>query len=203
MENALGCDVRIEKLIKLLINGYSSSSNDGELGGLARGLRNSPKLAGLLREEQQVTIRTTDEILGKLHSFRFAPQRFGTLCDVATHIVLNIRSLFNLLLKVNNSWSERLLAECFQAKSLLLLALIAEFASCCMRYVRKLDAGDASGDFMAPQVSRAVHQPEDELDSLFSFKSGDHVREPLVLNKNFSMGYVQILSRELLGDRKA
>ena len=192
LENALSCDERIEQLVTLLINGYSSGH--GENGGLARAIRNSNKLRGLLQEEHAATVRTTDEILGRLLSMRFAPQRFGTLCDVATQILLNVRSLFGLLVKMDTPWSHKLLTEVFQPKKLLLLAMVAEMSAAAMRFVRKLDNSCA---FAAEQVGEAVEQLEKELDDLFSFKSADgSTREPLILDSTFTMGFVQLLGRE-------
>ena len=189
LENALSCDERIERLVTLLINGYSTGH--GESGGLARAIRNSSKLKGRLQEEHAATARTTDEILGRLLSMRFAPQRFGTLCDVATQILLNVKSLFGMLIKMDTPWSHKLLTEVFQPKKLLLLAMVAEMSAAAMRFVRKLDNSCA---FAAAQVGQAVEQL---VDDLFSFKSADgSMREPLVLDRTFTMGFVQLLGRE-------
>lgn len=182
LENSLSSDPRVENLITLLINGYSSASNnDGEHGGLARAIRNSPKLANLLAQEQVLRMKS------------FAPQRFGTLTEVAQHLVLNVKPVFQTLLKLNSTWSQRLLRECFQPKALCLLALVAEFAGAALRFTRKLD----SGSLPAAAIGRAVQALEAELRDLFDFKDcRGHPQEPLVLSSKFQMGYIQILCRE-------
>lgn len=168
----------------MLITGYSSNSHDGEHGGLARAIKNSPKLASLLAQEQVLRMKS------------FAPQRFGTLTEVAQHLVLNIKPIFQTLLKLNSVWAQRLLRECFEPKKLCLLALVAEFAGAALRFTRKLD----SGSLPAAAVGQAVQALEAELTDLFHFKDGrGNPQEPLVLNNKFQMGYVQILSREHSG----
>eukprot|EP00435_Cladocopium_sp_Y103_P041103 s1367_g11.t1 len=118
------------------------------------------------------------------------------LCDVATQIILNLKCLCGTLLKVNTPWSQRLLQEAFQPESLILLALVAELSGAAMRFVRKLDRGPA---FAAAQVGQAVLDLEQELDNFFGFRGPQgSLREPLVLNPDFSTGYLQILQKEHL-----
>ena len=110
--------------------------------------------------------------------------------------MLNVKPVFQTLLKLNSTWSQRLLRECFQPKALCLLALVAEFAGAALRFTRKLD----SGSLPAAAIGRAVQALEAELRDLFDFKDcRGHPQEPLVLSSKFQMGYIQILCREHLG----
>ena len=185
LENSLAQDPRINQLIGLLVNNYSSGDGSNA-GGLARAIRNSPKLQGQLAD-----------VMGKLVSWGFAPQRFGTLCDCATAIILNVKHLFALLINMeSSSWSQKIL-EAFKPKSLLLLALTAELSAAAMRFVRQLDKGE---EFPIAQTGRAVQQLEKELGDLFNFQNSTDpdgsIRQPLVLNEDFTSGFVQILIKE-------
>ena len=136
LENALPSDPRISKLLHDLISGYGTAE---EAGGLARAVTNSDKMKGMLRAEMEGTARSADAVLGKMHSLRFAAQRWGSLTEVAGHLVTNTKPILNMLLKLDSAWSRRLLRDAFQPKNLVLLALIAEFSDAVMRFIRKLD----------------------------------------------------------------
>ena len=90
----------------------------------------------MLKRELQETALSTD---AKITSLRFAKQRFGSLTEVAAHIVINVKPLMSMLVKLGSPWSKKLLAGAFSPKRLLLLALIAEFGDAAMRYIRKFD----------------------------------------------------------------
>ncbi|CAE7264756.1 unnamed protein product [Symbiodinium sp. CCMP2592] len=196
LENSLASDPRAKDLVDALISAYSDEAS-GMAGGLARALTNSLKLADLVEKE---SAEQTDHLVSKM---RFAAQRFGSLTEVAGHIVRNTKVLITALTKVGNQWANNLLHTCFRPKKLLLFALIAEFGAAAMRFIRKFDNNesvDGGGVGKVPALCREVALLEQELQTLFAFRTPaaneNQLSEPLVLSEKYSTGFVQIMQKQ-------
>ncbi|CAJ1356886.1 unnamed protein product [Effrenium voratum] len=203
LENALASDSRVERLISSLITGYSGGH--GEPGGFGRAMKNSPRLACKLREQQVAALHQLDGAMSKLTSFRFCPQRFNTIMEVSEMIVLNVQAIFQLLVELRASgdqvaqWAQRLLSETFTSKNLLLLALVTELSSAAVRFAHKFD-GVKEPTHRSSRLARTggwLALFKQEVNKLFSFRDdAGSLQEPLVLAAAYDAGYVQLLQKQ-------
>ena len=193
LEKALESSPEVAALLADWIHAYSS--NDGaNPGGFARAVRNSDKLREQFSEFQKL-----DEATASLGTMSYAPQRFGTLMQVATCIVKNIRPIFDMLaeLKVGknklSSWAGKLLRNCFRADRLILFALISEFSETATKYSRAFDNVKEQGRSIS-NISRTAHlidSLEARLRELFSFRDKEGaLQKPLVLQDAYN-GHLQ------------
>ncbi|CAE7243639.1 ygeX, partial [Symbiodinium sp. CCMP2456] len=193
LEKALESSPEVAALLADWIHAYSS--NDGaNPGGFARAVRNSDKLREQFSEFQKL-----DEASASLGAMSYAPQRFGTLMQVATCIVKNIRPIFDMLaeLKVGKTklsgWAGKLLKNCFRADRLILFALISEFSETATKYSRAFDNVKEQGRCVS-NIARTAHlidSLEARLRQLFSFRDKEGaLQKPLVLQDGYN-GHLQ------------
>ena len=201
LENALATDPAIDTLIQKFVLAYSSGP--GEPGGLARALRNSPRLYNKFKKEQTAWVDSLDDMLTKMSTFSFAPQRFNTVCELSSLVIRNLNPIFRMLtqLRAGNDevgkWAEGLM-QCFDSRSLLLLSLTAELSSVATRYARRFDNAKGATREKSHIARNAswLLVLEDECRRLFSFRDErNNLQEPLVLSAQFESGYCQILQR--------
>ena len=188
LENAIASDERCNILIEGLITAYATSQQDH--GSLARGLKNT-KLKNLFSEHCQKEIALLDGHLSKLTAFRFAPQRFDTILEVARLIVQHVRPIIHSLVHlrladaVYDKWCSKMLSF-FTGPNLLLLSLLAELAASCSRYHHRFD-NSGSKATMICRMGYWFQLLKSELEKLFCFKDGS---PPLVLSADFTAGFV-------------
>ena len=193
LEKALQSDDSCQELVKNLITAYSPSDDDGDMGSLARAMKNSHKLRQMFHKASASAVENLEAKLQTLVSFRYAPQRFNSVLEIAQLVVLHVRPLIHTLVQIKITepkkvkWCERML-RFFTGPKLLLLAMIAELAASAARYNHRYD--NVGGQ--PTQVSRSAYwyaTLADELERLFGFSQG----EPLVLAPQYSKGFVGIL----------
>ena len=200
LENSLAADPRCKALVDNLITAYAAGNEEaagGEnLGSLARGLKNSTKFHQLFSDHVVAGFENLQATLSKLVSFRFAPQRFDSVLEVARLIILHVRPLVHALVHLSlanpnkTSWCSRMLGF-FTGPNLLLLSLICELAASASRFHHRFD--DPGGKpAMIAHNGCWFEGLVAELDKLFYFKNGG---EPLVFSENFTGGFVQTLQR--------
>lgn len=197
MENAVHADPQISELISLWVNGFPASDS---LGGFARAVRNSQKLAHKLQQKLE-ELDALDHSAKCLSSWHFAPQRFNTVVENCEKIILHLPVIVEVLQECvavkdkNTAWAQKILHTCFHPKRLIQLALLAEFASAATAGAHQFD-GKADGSHKASRLAKSVawlKHLELRLNQLFSFRSEGRVQEPLCLNSSYSKGYLQIL----------
>jgi len=198
MENAVHADPQISELISLWVNGFPASDS---LGGFARAVRNSQKLAHKLQQKLE-ELDALDHSAKCLSSWHFAPQRFNTVVENCEKIILHLPVIVEVLQECvavkdkNTAWAQKILHTCFHPKRLIQLALLAEFASAATAGAHQFD-GKADGSHKASRLAKSVawlKHLELRLNQLFSFRSPEgRVQEPLCLNSSYSKGYLQIL----------
>ena len=154
------------------------------------------KMRHLFAQNVMADIERLDSALSKMVTFRFAPQRFDTVLDVSKLIIVNVRPLVETLLQIRlmdkkkQDWCGKML-KCFEPGNLLLLAMIAELAQSASRFHHKFDNAGA----VPTQIARTGYWFDGlkkELQKLFFFEEG---REPLVLSRDYSAGFVELLRR--------
>ena len=132
-ENSLKSEGRVNQLLETLVLAASPASESKDLGGLARGIRNSTKLSGMLKDCLS-SAEACDAAMGSLHA---APQRFDSIMLVVTtlaeHVkpILECLHLFRVHAPKLRQWVARMTA-CFSAPNVILLALLAELSATCM-----------------------------------------------------------------------
>lgn len=198
MENAVHADPQISELISLWVNGFPASDS---LGGFARAVRNSQKLAHKLQQKLE-ELDALDHSAKCLSSWHFAPQRFNAVVENCEKIILHLPVIVEVLQECvavkgkNTAWAQKILHTCFHPKRLIQLALLAEFASAATAGAHQFD-GKADGSHKASRLAKSVawlKHLELRLNQLFSFRSPEgRVQEPLCLNSSYSKGYLQIL----------
>ena len=132
----IGADERAQHLVSTLVNGYSSG---GHLG-FARAVPNSVKLRSLFKKQASLV----DSALKNAGSMGFAPQRFDTIMEVSTAIVLNLEAVVRTLHEVqiidlkHKQWATDILAT-LSRSNLILLALLVELCRTASSYIHKFD----------------------------------------------------------------
>lgn len=200
MENAVHADPQISELVNLWVNGFPASDS---LGGFARAVRNSQKLAHKLQQKLE-ELHALDHSAKCLSSWHFAPQRFNTVVENCEKIILHLPVILEVLQECvaakdkNSAWAQKILHTCFHPKRLIQLALLAEFAAAATAGAHKFD-GKADGSHKASRLAKTVawlEHLELRLNQLFSFRSREGTaQEPLCLNSSYTKGYLQILEK--------
>ena len=195
-------DAKIAALIEKFVSAYSSGK--GEPGGLARALKNSPRLKAKFKTEQSAWVESLDETLTKMANFSFAPQRFGTVSELSSLVIRNLNAIVRFLTELRaandevGQWAQRLLECICDSRNMLLLALVAELSSVATRFARRFD-GVREATQRKPHIARNAGWLlvlEDEIRRLFHFRNEEgRLQEPLVLSADFDKGFVQILQR--------
>ena len=188
LENALNSESRVSKLVEALVTASSPPSDDRNLGGLARGIRNSSKLTKLLGQCLE-GCNAADSALGSLH---VAPQRFDSIMLVCVTLtenvvpVLRALHLFRVHSPKLRHWAEKM-TRVFSADNMILLSLLAELSATCAKFHHRFDTNRhqlARSNFYFAQL-------KSHLKRLFSLEDG---KEPLVLCHEYTAGYLQRLS---------
>ena len=202
LENAIRTDPDCNALVQELILAYSSKDS---FGSLARGIKNSLRVRKVLADNVLKDMETLDHHLKHMVNFRFAPQRFDSVLEVARLICLHVKPIVRTLVQLKlasddakmSNWSGKMLAF-FQVPHLIRLALLAELAASASKYHHHFDnAGTAaSKNGNASTLAKTgfwFKQLQAELKKLFSFEDG----EPLVLNEAYTSGFLQTMRRRV------
>ena len=196
LENALAADERCQALIDNLITAYAGDDADGQnLGSLARGLRNSCKFQKIFCAHTVEAMENLHSTLSKMVSFRFAPQRFDTVLEVARLVILHVKPLIQSLVHLKLAdpkkvaWCSRML-KCFSGPNLVLLAFICELAASASRFHHRYDDPGAKPSMIA-RTGEWFQGLVLELNKLFFFDHG----EPLVFSAEYSGGFTQMLQQ--------
>lgn len=110
MENAVHADPQISELISLWVNGFPASDS---LGGFARAVRNSQKLAHKLQQKLE-ELDALDHSAKCLSSWHFAPQRFNTVVENCEKIILHLPVIVEVLQECvavkdkNTAWAQKI-----------------------------------------------------------------------------------------------
>lgn len=198
MESAIGTCPQISELLALWVNAHPAQ---GSLGGFARAVRNSRRLAHKLEAKLQ-ELETIDHCAQALSGWSFAPQRFNTVVENCEKVLLHLPVIYEVLQETaasgdkNSAWARKILQTCCHPRRLIQLALLAEFAAAATAGAHQFDrTGDGSDK--ASRLAKASHWLEQlqlRLNQLFSFRSvSGELQQPLTLNPAYSKGFVQML----------
>ena len=131
MRDAWRADVEVQRLTKTVVE------------EVAQFLRHSPRF------QLRFAVRQQTEILEAVQNFNFAPQRFGSRADSLGRFVLFIRPVLEVLAdEVENpssaakrAWALGIIRE-LSSENVLLLGMLADFATDCVSFLRHFDRRD-------------------------------------------------------------
>ena len=140
---------KFERVIGALITNYSGSGQKDKkqvmLGGFARAVRNSTRLAAMFSE------RTAEELDSLLaagschgHGMNFAPQRFDTILQMSSKLLLRLVPVIRTLTDIQvrdptlSKWASSLL-QVMTAENLIMFALLAELCQVASSFHHKFE----------------------------------------------------------------
>lgn len=206
LENAISSDPEVERVIGALITNYSGSGQKDKkqvmLGGFARAVRNSTRLAAMFSERAAAEL---DSLLAAGschgHGMNFAPQRFDTILQMSSKLLLHLVPVIRTLTDIQvrdptlSKWASSLL-QVMTADNLIMLALLAELCQVASSFHHKFEQNLKSPSCLA-KCAQHYHAMKQQLNKLFSFRSeSGALQEPLCLSAGYSCGFCAVLQRQ-------
>ncbi|CAE7809778.1 unnamed protein product [Symbiodinium sp. CCMP2592] len=202
LKASLRSDPRANHLVQEFVLRFGTDEKK-DYGSLARALKNSSTLKNHFSSCVREGLHCVSELAGALPSHTYAFQRFDTVCECLKKTAAFVQPLRTFLMREAvgtgraSAWASKLL-KVLSEPNMALMALLAEFSDVVRPFVHQYDTGESDPIRSIAEMSRLVLELKEALHNMFEFGEGSDGRRraPLVLDPNYTHGYVAILRQE-------